>query len=71
MVFGTVYAALYAGQVIAYAVATPVIVLLGPRDTFVLAGVGVLAALGVLAWMLPSPAGAAGQDTAAGPDTPS
>jgi predicted MFS family arabinose efflux permease len=56
MVFGTVYAALYAGQIIAYAVATPVIVLLGPRATFVLAGAGVLASLAVLAWMLPSPA---------------
>jgi MFS family permease len=55
MVFGTVYAAFYAGQIIAYAVATPVIAVLGPRGTFVVAAGGVLAAVLVLGWMLPSP----------------
>jgi MFS family permease len=62
MVFGTVYAALYAGQIVAYAVATPVIVALGPRTTFVVAAVGVLAALAVLIRMLPSP-GASGEQS--------
>jgi MFS family permease len=61
MVFGTVYAALYAGQIVAYAVATPVIVALGPRTTFVVAAVGVLAALAVLIRMLPSPGASGGQ----------
>jgi MFS family permease len=56
MVFGTVYGALFAGQLIAYAVATPVITALGPRATFVVSAVGVLAAAAALAWMLPSPA---------------
>lgn len=62
MMFGTVYAALYAGQLIAYAAATPVIVALGPRATLVIAAIGVLAALAVLGWLLPAqartPAGA-------------
>jgi MFS family permease len=65
MVFGTVYAALYAGQIIAYAVATPVILALGPRATFVVAAVGVLAALAVLIWMLPAPGAPEGQSTPA------
>jgi predicted MFS family arabinose efflux permease len=68
MVFGTVYAALYAGQIIAYALATPIIVLLGARGTFVLAGVGVLAACGVLAWILPASAARTGQVAPEGPD---
>jgi MFS family permease len=54
MVFGTVYAAAYAGQIMAYLVAAPVIAAIGPRATFLLAGAGVLAALGCLAWLLPS-----------------
>ncbi len=65
MVFGTVYAALYAGQIVAYAVATPVIVALGPRTTFVVAAVGVLAALAVLIRMLPSPGASGEQSTPA------
>jgi len=65
MVFGTVYAALYAGQIVAYAVATPVIVALGPRTTFVVAAAGVLAALAVLMWMLPSPGASGEQSTPA------
>jgi MFS family permease len=67
MVFGTVYAALYAGQIVAYAVATPVILALGPRATFVVAAVGVLAALAVLIWMLPSGPAAFGAPVQAGP----
>jgi MFS family permease len=63
MVFGTVYAALYAGQIVAYAAATPVILALGPRATFVAAAVGVLAALAVLIWMLPAPGAPGGQGT--------
>jgi MFS family permease len=54
MVFGTVYTAPYAGQIAAYLVAAPVIAAVGPRATFVIAGAGVLAALGALAWLLPS-----------------
>jgi MFS family permease len=54
MVFGTVYTAPYAGQIVAYLVAAPVIAAVGPRATFVIAGAGVLAALGALAWLLPS-----------------
>ena len=58
MVFGTVYAVLYAGQIIAYAAATPVIAALGPRGTFVVAAAGVLASVLLLGWMLPSPGAA-------------
>jgi MFS family permease len=65
MVFGTVYAALYAGQILAYAVATPVIVALGPRTTFVVAAAGVLAALVVLIRVLPSRGASGGQSTSA------
>jgi MFS family permease len=65
MVFGTVYAALYAGQIVAYAVATPVILALGPRVTFVVAAAGVLAALVVLIWRLPSASAPGGQSTPA------
>jgi MFS family permease len=65
MVFGTVYAALYAGQIIAYAVATPVIAALGPRATFVVSAAGVLAAVVLLAWMLPPSDPAAVQSTTA------
>ncbi len=54
MVFGTVYAAAYAGQIMTYLVAAPVIAAIGPRGTFLLAGAGVLAALSCLAWLLPS-----------------
>jgi MFS family permease len=54
MVFGTVYAAACAGQIVAYLLAAPVIAAIGPRGTFLLAGGGVLAALSCLAWLLPS-----------------
>lgn len=54
MVFGTVYAAACAGQIVAYLLAAPVIAAIGPRGTFLLAGAGVLAALSCLAWLLPS-----------------
>jgi MFS family permease len=53
LVFGTVYTAPYAGQIVAYLVAAPVIAAIGPRATFVAAGAGVLATLAALAWMLP------------------
>jgi MFS family permease len=44
-VFGTVYAAPFIGQLMAYAAAPPLIDLLGPRATFVVAGSGVFAVL--------------------------
>lgn len=44
-VFGTVYTAPVIGQLIAYAAATPLINVLGPRITFIVAGSGVLATL--------------------------
>lgn len=53
-VFGTVYTAPYAGQIVAYLAAAPIIAAIGPRATFAAAGAGVLAALAALAWMLPN-----------------
>lgn len=46
-VFGVVYSTPYAGQMIAYLAATPLIVSFGPRTIFVISGIGVLL---VLAW---------------------
>ncbi len=40
LVFGTVYTAPYAGQIVAYLLAAPVIAAIGPRATFVAAGAG-------------------------------
>jgi predicted MFS family arabinose efflux permease len=54
MVFGTVYAALYAGQLLAYAAATPVIVAWGPRVTFAVSAVGTAGALALAGWLLPA-----------------
>jgi MFS family permease len=53
-VFGTVYTAPYAGQIIAYLGAAPLIVAIGPRAVFLAAGGGVLVTLFCLAWTLPS-----------------
>lgn len=53
-VFGTVTAAAYLGQLLAYTVAAPLIDTLGPRATFLISGTGVLAALGYLAAHLPT-----------------
>jgi MFS family permease len=52
-VFGTVYTAPYAGQLVAYLTAAPLIVAIGPRAIFLVAGAGVLVTLFCLAWMLP------------------
>lgn len=54
MVFGTVYAALYAGQLIAYLAATPLILAFGPRTVFAIAAAGVLGALALVGWLLPA-----------------
>lgn len=44
-VFGTVYTAPYLGQIVAFSLATPLIITLGPRLVFVIAGAGVLLTL--------------------------
>jgi MFS family permease len=54
VVFGAVYTTPFAGQLVAYLAATPLIVEFGARTTFVISGAGVLL---VLAWtmlMLPA-----------------
>jgi MFS family permease len=49
VVFGAVYTTPFAGQLVAYLAATPLIVAFGARTTFVISGVGVLL---VLAWTM-------------------
>jgi MFS family permease len=46
-VFGTVYTAPYAAEVIAYAIGGPLLAMMGPRWVLMLAGVGVLATAAV------------------------
>jgi len=46
-VFGTVYTAPYAAEVIAYAIGGPLLAMMGPRWVLMLAGIGVLATAAV------------------------
>ena len=48
-VFGAVYTLPFAGMMLAYVAATPLIVTFGARTTFVISGIGVLL---VLAWTM-------------------
>jgi MFS family permease len=62
-VFGVVYTAPYAGQILAYLLATPLLVAFGPRLVFVISGAGVLTVLAVTMVLL-APAGKRSVSTA-------
>lgn len=51
--FGIVYTSPYAGQIVAYLVAAPLIASFGPRTTFVVSGVGLLIVLAATIFLLP------------------
>lgn len=53
-VFGAVYTAPYAGQILAYLAAAPLIASLGARVTFVISGAGVLTAVAAVTLLLPA-----------------
>ncbi|MEU8297221.1 hypothetical protein AB0C04_08045 [Micromonospora sp. NPDC048909] len=52
VVFGTVYMFPYAAEALAYAVGAPLLAAAGPRWVLVISGLGVLAALGLVAPLL-------------------
>jgi len=54
VVFGAVYTTPFAGQLVAYLAATPLIVAFGARTTFVISGAGVLLTLAVTMLLLPA-----------------
>jgi MFS family permease len=53
--FGIVYTSPYAGQILAYLAAAPLIAAFGARTTFVISGVGLLIVLAVTMLLLPAP----------------
>ena len=54
--FGIVYTSPYAGQIVAYLVAAPLIASFGARTTFVVSGAGLLIVLAATMLLLPGPA---------------